>query len=931
MQPKLSYAEMASAVQSKQSRPKFQQVVQESQQPVTNERFGEVRSSFSTSTVDSRFGENQQNTQFQNRKPFNRNAQHVDPQAEKKPIFVPVLISSSDHHMHSTRQFPEIFPDNKVSGRVFIEKKIEVTLMIETAPDKLTGSEVTFMEKYYLPEILTIEKLRTIDLTDKKFKFSFGGIEYNYHLLFCFPRKQTFSAREYIAENFKRAYDNYKVHSDVQKYKDEITSFIDDPEMICTSKNVFLLIEYYICLYQTDAFLKNQALMDVLECRIRFDDEQNKYYKISELIRGKFPYHQKRETDMDEPVRMVEYRKILYSEESQNNTLKIIFDIEQKINRANDCGLFQEMKRYCLSYQSCFDELTTFISNGGILDSTCQTWYSDLLIDLNVDQWLQVWFTLHNCQMIDMTYKIINPFLKENGKKELGMIEKKNALEKNLESIILGISTKIPFTTNKTKANEITQWVIRNLSYHPIAHDPKHYPFALKLKEIIDNSQSEDEKSIAQSMFDTMLSSSRIVESSSGNKKTVFDIQMKLLPSSESPFPSQLILDFYTQNMIYVMGFEQTHAYMFEKFSGDYKRSICQLFEEKSDLQNIVKNYLYHNYQKSRKSNDSDFFSRVIVEMKKRKTFLEQELGEKMRVLSNCKKEISYLKNLDSVENGNCSSDFFTTVCNIKALKGYSKKESIANEKRERQDTIDYEIFATSEIQNELKFIDSIMQKMTKIMSPMFLDHAKNILNGCSSIQQNVFEQFSKGLMSCVSELCNNPEIEQNFDQTIIVEWKKMKNKIRKNDVTTVKYLSSEFNLLCSKYIEDAMNVDSDEIDLIKNKIIKIFINDVAKTLSLYEGEIDEEYQNELVEELYMGLLMFVRSDLKKLSEAYLIAKENVEENQDMLFTIETNLRGYSKSKKHLFDVLKDSGKIIPVEKIEQYLAKVRDGEIQEF
>lgn len=765
------------------------------------------------------------------------------------------------------------------------------------------------------------------------------------HTFYCIPRKQTEVGRELISGYFQRIHQDYLEHQDLERYKKEIKDLCLVPEINGTSRHIFFLIEYYVCLYQVDVFVENKFMSDLLECRFLFDKEDYKYYKTRDLVRDKFPYVQN-----DESEKMVVYRGLLYSEESYGKMVGLLYELERKHQPPTSTSVAGQnlpnvWKRLPLNYDSCMEELQDYVSKDGQLDSSCKAWYSESLMELNLDSWLQVWFTLHQYSMVEMTYKIMNSVSGQSqpNKKQLGMLEKKNFLDKNLRHIISGISYTGHNSTTSAQANEMMQWIIRNLSYHPIVPDQKYYPFAMELKKIVNNPEAtEMQISIAHSMLEEMKTSSRTVESSTGTKKTVHDLQAKLFPSSESPFPSTFISDFYTKSLNYdVMGFEKFHIYCFQKFSGDYKRTICQFFEEKTDIPILIKRFLHHCHQQTKTPEDSSFFSKFISGMNEKKKEFDSGFGEKKRSIDRLKREINGFNKLGQIEGGNYSADFLAIVRELESLRKSDKTKRIREENKKRREQIDIEQKVSTTIEAKIDFLNSIMQKMKNVWTPLFISFTNHFLDGVFEMNPEGMSTFVHGMMNCVNELCGHPTIDPMFDDEFIDEWKQHKKSVKKENKGVIQFLATEFTFLCSKYIEEAIVFDSEEVVSIKMKMIPTFMKDIARTLAFYEvkegEEVDEEDQNEMIKELenelYQGLLAFVRSDLKKLVGAYLAISEGDEEeiNRDLLFTVDNKLRNYHQSKEHIFLTLKSHGLKTPVEKIEKYLEEVRDGNIGEF
>jgi hypothetical protein len=737
--------------------------------------------------------------------------------------------------------------------------------------------------------------------------FPEGKFEYFHH---CWEFKE--QNRDVVAQTFQSFLDEYATHKDKTTLHQKIVEYATDVATLSRRRITVLSTQYLVAIGGFHDVLQQHPILScVLKGCLAFDMkcQAQKYsylYTIKNLTLGDIP-------DSRHPELFKAFREIFDFDKVTGGTQKLLDDFESDVLEilekeesakvataettqaqvpafgtatqptkqapasrfalasGHDWG-----RRLPMTFADCLGVAQDFLSKGGKIDS-CKDMFEGTLVVQNSHAWYQLFFTI--LQPPETIFKIQKKTMKE----------KKEIIEKNLHYIVESIHMiGTPLEPTASQAKEMIRWLIKNLSYHPLgAFDSKHFPLCEKLNEIAhDTTTSVQSQNLAKTMVE----------------------EIKTFDLKKITTHFRLQADFYKRELNYgILGFAGLHQHCFNMISGEYKNSIFELVEEAKELPILMKTLMSLHAKEVKTLSDSKFFLQFTENIMNKKKEFEASLVEKKRHSSNLRKEAVTLR---------------------EQLDGKRRTSPEIKAKSEEIEVINSEIDA---IETKISVLDDALTEISQAVLPLTIDYVGRFFSGVLEVD-DIKSQYVSDLMKVVSKLCSYTTLGPIFEEKFLAICKENIKKFNKKNPRVVAFLETEFVSHVEHYSESCLAKASAQVETIKAKLVGRFLEDIAITLSTFDGEeLEQETISDNESEIFQGLLNYIRSDIKATTEAFheIKAKVVADQDQDALFMLEKKLRDYPEKKKHLLENLRSRKQwSTPVARIDQFLADVRSGTI---
>jgi hypothetical protein len=722
---------------------------------------------------------------------------------------------------------------------------------------------------------------------------------------------------------------SYIDHKDSVRLRTEMINIILDPKTLAKKRLTVYLTEYFVALGFHDIIRTNKVLMAILKGCIAMDKEVKKinfkYYTIRGLAHGCLP--DQRSKDL-----VSKMRDLFSFDENKMEMTKLINEIDPhsseevpmfatatatkttnttatkrtntKPERSYYSGqsrfeggnIAEELAEMRITVNMCLEKINTSINTGENIDAS---WINARTKKVNVNVWIKALFSIHRADLIEECFK-------KFGKSRS---EKKEIIESNLETIVEGV--KLGVATDIAFANSITGWLIVNLPYHPLGgFDKKHFPICQKLQEIVDDKEQfiNNKRNIAMEMIETMKMTNAGRKDRDENNKQINYLKQIIKP---------ILVDFYSQTLNYgPLGFAGLHQHVYQNCSKEYTTEIYKLVDTVSTFSPMVKSFVMQycanaTPQENEFKSKPDFFSKFISVLSQKKNEFEKEMADNRYKIFGL---VQKLKTTQNTANNRENDDL------------QAKNKEIAILKKENDD-----------LQAKINLFSSVLENMENEILPFCVVYVDRILTDSQIDFSDLKLNFLLKIISCIGQSLTNSEIKNVFDARYIALCKENITRLNSKNARTIEFLGLEFSSLCANVSGNIFGLQMSEIDSIKINFVSAFLSDIAHQLAINietvetvetvetaenandENAIDEdaEFEAGIKDELYSGLLNYIRFDIKETVNNFnaVMDKPEIDRDMDSLFVMEQSLRDYFYAKGHLLQILK---------KIPNYVQKIK-------
>jgi hypothetical protein len=700
-----------------------------------------------------------------------------------------------------------------------------------------------------------------------------------------------------------------------------IGQYVSSEERIFERRKTLLSVLYMVSIGGFDEIIRNDPIfLEILKGFIIFENiYKNKFghtcpvYSLEKLVQGDIP-------DEKNPELFRKLREIFDFRNVIVNTVLFIGELESQIpeleqkvpntvptfgtaiqpqnvgfmtakmqhNSRFVASFTRNWQKYPMSFSDCFAEITKYIEKGGNIYASDElsAFLSNIVVSQNVTFWVETFFAMLCPQALETLFKTQN--IKNQEKKEL--------IENNLHNFLNFLKVMgSPLEPTVIQAKETTQWLIKHVSYHPLgAFDNKHFPICEKLN-ILSNDlmQPQNIRTIAKVMVDEM-------------KK--FDIK-KIVTKACS--------DIFKRSLNYgILGFIGLHRFLYNEVSGEYKIALYNIVKEKLNIapmiQSLFTNFCQDFLGDFNSSSNPTFFIKFIDTLKLKRKELEEILENKSKESKNLKRHISELRK-KPLPTGKRFNPEVREISN--------QIETLTNE--------------CVVLEKKIALIFSTLTEVEQVIIDSAIDMFSLSLNSnysCTdSSHQSILTNFVKKMMECVKNFHGLSSF-PIFDESFVAACNENIKKVKKNNARTMDFLGKEFIPLCilmSQKMTESKNTKLENIRIMAVSMIVMTVANIQATEE--DGTVDSDFVKDCAEEIFRSFFGYVRSDIKTLAFEFheITSQVQADQDADTLFTIETTLRNYPKTKKHLianFESLSFlSSSMI---KVNKFLADVATGKI---
>jgi hypothetical protein len=677
----------------------------------------------------------------------------------------------------------------------------------------------------------------------------------------CFevaPQPLTGGVRPRARDALKYELKKFASHQDPAQLRKNLVSYIGSAEALVSKRVTIYLVEFLVA---TGIFelRSDPVLFAILKSRIELDKKikemkKDLYYSIRQLAGKGFPDSMVEENDLVSKI-----REIL----SFSTTYQGIVDLINELDPEGEQFRFN-LKKVPLTFEDCLSELKKFVSKGGILENneSFVSWLTDLLSRNNFSVWIRIFFSIHQCDLVDAAFKIL----------KIPRHEKTNLIESNISAVVEGMDLIFSdFAFDLDKSKKMAKWILENLSYHPLGGYSKkknHFPLCQKLFEISQDTGARlEKKSVANMMLNLF-------------NKTKLDTLCKKLAS-----------DFYSRELEYGhLGFEGLHRLCYTEQGEKYFSTFFTMLGDKANFPIFANSFIathcksiietdreaYCAAFKNAKPSSffSDFFKKIDLLHKKVRLDIEVLNGSPLGVNDAAKMALE--KQYEFVDA------FLDRIKSVNATIGLICFREVALQKAIGNAT---KIYCVKQL---IPLVAEFFSPETKIrMSPETARYIE-------------VEIFTPDFVNLARENVK---------------------KVGNTNERCMSFLSSEIAKLAFETPFDFATCHPEVLALVKRDFLKKMIEDVSSLQASDEGEVDAEFFAEVREEVFQQLLSFVRAELKVQVDKYkhIVEMPMEERNLEELYNIFRFLREYTTSP--FLCVLESEDSYIPhIQKIRAYL-----------